>query len=267
MKQLLGGRPPRRSTLHCSVAPRTKFGPLQSGSTRRHCRHGTEPSRKFSMSNAKKAIPDRGHSRRRHRQGSGAGGPARAGDGREKARRSRAFRPFRFRLLGLLRKARRDDAGGLEGQDRQARRDLFRRGRLARENSRSHFVVGLADQVPPGVRPVRQSAPGAADAGSAVAARQPQARRYRFLGGAREHRGRIFIRRRADVPGYRPRIRHPADGDDPDRRRPHPEIRVRAGAVAAEEASDLGDQIQRHFHHHAVLGRARGGDGEKLSRR
>ena len=63
------------------------------------------------------------------------------------------------------------------------------------------------------------------------------------------------------------RIRHPADGDDADRRRSHPEIRVRAGAVAAEEASDLGDQIQRHFDHHAVLGRARRGDGEELSRR
>ena len=37
-------------------------------------------------------------------------------------------------------------------------------------------------------------------------------------------------------------------------------------AVAAEEAPDLGDQIQRHLHHHAVLGRARRGDGEELSR-
>ena len=53
----------------------------------------------------------------------------------------------------------------------------------------------------------------------------------------------------------------------PHRRRPHPEVRVRSGAVAAEEASDLGDQIQRHLDHHAVLGRARGGDGEELSRR
>ena len=31
-------------------------------------------------------------------------------------------------------------------------------------------------------------APGAADAGRSVTARQPQARRHRFLGGAREHR-------------------------------------------------------------------------------
>ena len=131
----------------------------------------------------------------------------------------------------------------------------------------SHFVVGIADQVPPRIRPVRQPAPGAADARRAVAARQPQARRYRFLGGAREHRGRIFLGRRTHVPGHRPRIRHPADRDDPGRRRPHPEVRVRAGAVAAEEAPDLGDQVQRHFDHHAVLGRARRGDGEELSRK
>jgi isocitrate/isopropylmalate dehydrogenase len=41
-----------------------------------------------------------------------------------------------------------------------------------------------------------------------------------------KHRRRVFIRRRADVPGQRARIRHPANGDDPHRRRSHPEIRV-----------------------------------------
>src|ERR1700724_3061161 len=50
----------------------------------------------------KKAIPDRGHSRRRDRQGSGAGGLAGTRGGGEKARRCRAFRSFRLRLLGLL---------------------------------------------------------------------------------------------------------------------------------------------------------------------
>ena len=33
---------------------------------------------------------------------------------------------------------------------------------------------------------------------------------------------------------------------------------------AAEEASHLGHQVQRHLDHHAVLGRARGGDGAEL---
>ena len=45
----------------------------------------------------------------------------------------------------------------------------------------------------------------------------------------------------------------------PHRRRPHSEVRVRSGAVAAEEAPDLGDQVERHLDHHAVLGRAGGG--------
>jgi hypothetical protein len=38
------------------------------------------------------------------------------------------------------------------------------------------------------------------------------------------------------------------------------------GAARAEEASDLGDQIERHFHHHAVLGRARRSDGKTIPR-
>ena len=79
----------------------------------------------------------------------------------------------------------------------------LRRGRLAGENPRPHLAVGLAHPVPPRVRPVRQSAPGAADARRAVAARQPQARRHRLLGGAREHRGRIFRDRRQDVRRHR----------------------------------------------------------------
>ncbi len=79
--------------------------------------------------------------------------------------------------------------------------------------------------------------------------------------------GEYSSRRRPHVPGHRPRIRDAADGDDPRRRRSHSEVRVRAGAVAAEEASDLGDQVERHLHHHALLGRARGGDGEAIIRR
>ena len=39
--------------------------------------------------------------------------------------------------------------------------------------------------------------------GRAVAARQPQAGRDRFLGGAREHRGRVQPDRRPHVPGHR----------------------------------------------------------------
>ena len=62
---------------------------------------------------------------------------------------------------------------------------------------------GSLHQVPPRVRPVHQSAPGAADARRAVAARQSQAGRHRLLGRAREHRGRIFGGRRPDVRRHR----------------------------------------------------------------
>ena len=48
----------------------------------------------------------------------------------------------------------------------------------------------------------------------------------------------------------------------PPRHRPHPEIRLRAGDDAAEEAPDLGHQVERHHAHHAVLGRAVRRDGQ-----
>src|SRR5438552_2746201 len=51
-------------------------------------------------------------------------------------------------VVRLLPEARHDDAGELEGADRQARRDLFRRRRLAREGARPCLALGLADQVP-----------------------------------------------------------------------------------------------------------------------
>ena len=40
------------------------------------------------------------------------------------------------------------------------------------------------------------------------------------------------------------------------------QVRLRARAVAAEEAPDLGHQVERHLDHDAVLGRARRGDGQ-----
>ena len=45
------------------------------------------------------------------------------------------------------------------------------------------------------------------------------------------------------------------------------QIRLRAGPLDAEEAPHLGDQVERHLHHHAVLGRARRGNGQGLSGR
>ena len=55
----------------------------------------------------------------------------------------------------------------------------------------------------------------------------------------------------------------PGDGDDADRRRSRPAPCLRAGAVAAEEAPHVGDEVQRHRDHDAVLGRAGRGDGRR----
>ena len=68
-------------------------------------------------------------------------------------------------------------------------------------------------------------------------------------------------------PGHRARDCHAGDSDVARRRGPSAEVRIRAGAVAAQEAPDQRHQVQRHRHHHAVLGRARGRDGQGLSGR
>ena len=84
------------------------------------------------------------------------------------------LRPLRLELR-QLRQARPDDAAGLEGARSAATTHLLRRRRLAGQGARSRLAVGFADQVPARVRPVRQPAPGAADARRAPA-RSPIAR-------------------------------------------------------------------------------------------
>ena len=98
--------------------------------------------------------------------------------------------------------------------------------------------------------------------------RQPrQPGRDRHADRAREHRGRVLEHRRAHVRRHRARDRDAGDRDVARRRRPRAEVRLRAGAVAPETQADLGDQVQRHRDHDAVLGRARRRDGQGLSRR
>ena len=173
----------------------------------------------------------------------------------------------RFRLLRLLRR-HGDDARGLEGAHRRGPDAIF------------FGAVGWPDTVPDHVslwgsllqfrreydqyvnlRPVRLMAgvpcplagrePGSIDF---WVVRENTEGEYSSVGGRH-------------VPRHRPRARHPGDRHDPPRRRPDPGLRLRAGAVAAEEAPDLGHQVERHRHHHALLGRAGGGHGEAVSRR
>ena len=134
-----------------------------------------------------------------------------------------AARPLRLRVLRLLREARQHDAGRLEGPDRRPRRHLLRRRRLAGEDAGPRLALGLAAPVPARVRPVRQPAAGAPDAGRAVR-RSPAASRATSTSSscARTPRastprigGRMF-------PGTDARDRHPGDGDVAHRRRPRP---------------------------------------------
>jgi tartrate dehydrogenase/decarboxylase/D-malate dehydrogenase len=68
--------------------------------------------------------------------------------------------------------------------------------------------VGPAGADPARVRPVCQSAPRAPAARHHAPGARQEARRHRFLGGAREHRGRIQPGWRHNVRRDRPRVRH-----------------------------------------------------------
>ncbi len=157
-------------------------------------------------------------------RGAGAGGQA--------PRLHAAAGLVRLLVLRLLRQARPHDAGGLEGADRRARRDLPSAGRLAGTRFPTSSRCGTrcccsgASSISTiNLRPVRLLP------GVPLAARRPQARRHRFLGRAREHRGRVFLHRRPDVPGHRARIRGPGIDLHPPRHRPGAALRLRAGAV------------------------------------
>ena len=62
-------------------------------------------------------------------------------------------------------------------------------------------------------------------------------------------------------------MRDSGNRDVAHRRRSHLEVCVRSGRQPPEKTPHIGDKIQRHLDHDALLGRARGGDGEELFRR
>ena len=134
------------------------------------------------------------------------------------------------------------------------RRHLLRRRGLAAESARPHLVVGLAAQVPPRVRPVHQPAAGAAVRGRALPARGPQARRHRFLRGARKHRRRVHQPGRPRLRRHRPRVRDPGirvhtrgDGAGD-------ALCLRPGPNPQAQARHGGDQEQRRGDQHALVG-------------
>ncbi len=206
---------------------------------------------------------NRRHSRRRHRQGSRSRRTARARGRRCTLRHRPRFHAFRLELRSL-RPDRPDDAGGLVRDAFAVRGDFLRRRRLARDGSGPRLAVGVADPVPPPLRPVRQHAPVPADARHRDAACQSQAGRHRLRRRARKHRRRVFVGRRAPVRGDRARDRVPGIGVHAQGRRSHPEVRVRARGNARGAARHVGDEVERHLDHDAVLGRALQGDGRAI---
>jgi len=132
-------------------------------------------------------------------------------------------RIIRLRLVRLLRQARAHDAGGLEGENRLARCDLLRRGRLAGQNSRPHSLWGSLIQFRRefdqyvNLRPVRLM-PG-------CRRRWPIANPATSISGwcARTPR-RIFLDRRPHLSRHRARSGDAGNRVHPHRRRPRAEI-------------------------------------------
>ena len=149
-----------------------------------------------------------------------------------------------------------DDAARRSRADQEPRRDLFRRSGLAGRD-RSRQPLGPAPRDLSAVRPIRQRPSGA----RASRDRKPFARRERpgaRLGDrAREFGGRICGRRRT-------RASRPAGGSrdrrhdhDPRRCRTNLPLRLRAGALAAAQAPDHGDEVERAASRDGDVGRNR----------
>jgi hypothetical protein len=78
--------------------------------------------------------------------------------------------------------------------------------RRSNKGSRPHLPLGQSNPIPPRVRPIHLPPTMPTTSRYRMPPSQQEARRYRFLGRPREHRGRILVHRRKDVPRYRPRI-------------------------------------------------------------
>ena len=98
--------------------------------------------------------------------------------------------------------------------------------------------------------------------------RSPAARPATSTSSSCARTPKASIRRSAaECPRNGARNRVPGIGLLAPRRGPHPEVRVRARRQARGKASDVGDEVERHRDHDAVLGRAISGDGRALSGR
>ena len=127
------------------------------------------------------------------------------------------------------------------------------------------LAMGLADPVSPPLRPVREPPPVPAHAGHSDAARRPRARRHRLLSSCARTPKASIRRSAARLFEGTEREIVVRNRSSPPRCRPHPEVRVRARRQARGKAPDVGDEVERHRDHDAVLGRAFSRDGQRLS--
>ncbi len=126
-----------------------------------------------------------------------------------------------------------------------------RRRRLAGGGAGFRLAARPAAADPQGLRAIRQHPPAPAAAGRSGSA---AGRGLRHPLHPREHRRRIFRRRRARASGHDGRGRGRDLDLHPHGRRAHPALRLRAGAVASRQAR-LGHQVQRAEILDGVLGR------------
>ena len=93
---------------------------------------------------------------------------------------------------------------------------------------RPHFPLGQSDPIPPRIRPIHLPTTLSTTPRDCLPPSQQETRRYRFLGRPREHRRRILVHWRKDVPRYRPRICRSRYHHDQDRSRSSFKVRIRA---------------------------------------
>ena len=136
---------------------------------------------------------------------------------------------------------------------------------MARAGAGPHLALGLAAAVPARVRPIRQPASGAPDARRPVPARRPHIPATSTSGScARTPRASTRTSAAACSP-----VRSANSSLQETIMTRHGVDRVLRYAFdlapePPEEAPHLGDQVERHLDHDALLGRAGRGDGARL---
>ena len=202
-------------------------------------------------------LSNRGHRRRRHRQGSHSGRPGGDRGGGARQRRVASVHRAAVGLRLLPETSRTDDGRGRLRAAGAVRRHLSRRDRRA-SRARSHRRRATDSAAAAALRAVREPAADAAAAGldsplanrgaadiDMVCVRENSEGEYAGVGG-RIHVGTPHEVARADRPLHAPR------------HRTHPALRLRGRREAAAQAAGQRDQVERAAPRDGAVGRGRG---------